>query len=165
MIDPQTKIMSYEDAKAFRQRLHHDGQTLVVTNGCFDLLHRGHVDYLIKARAKGDALLVGINSDASLRDLKGPARPIVAEQDRAFLLAALEAVDAVVIFPHLKPIDLFEAVPPDIYVKGGDYTEETTDRDEYVVLKRLGATFEFVPFVDGFSTSDLISRIQEETSR
>jgi rfaE bifunctional protein nucleotidyltransferase chain/domain len=157
--------MTYAQATAWRADLHRQGLRLVVTNGCFDLLHRGHVDYLIKARAQGDALLVGINSDDSLRRLKGPTRPVVAQDDRAFLLASLEAVDAVVIFPNLKPIDLFQAVPPDIYVKGGDYTEETTDRDEYPVLKGLGAKFVFVPFISGYSTSQLIAKIRYDEGR
>jgi D-glycero-beta-D-manno-heptose 1-phosphate adenylyltransferase len=165
MRSPRDKIMTYAQARAWRDELHRDGRQLVVTNGCFDLLHRGHVEYLIEARQHGDALLVAINSDASLRQLKGPTRPLVSQDDRAFLLASLEAVDAVVIFPNLKPIDLFQAVPPDIYVKGGDYNEATTDRDEYPVLKAAGARFVFVPFVKGYSTSQLIAKIRFDASQ
>ncbi len=160
MRNPLDKIMTYAQAQAWRLELHREGKSLVVTNGCFDLLHRGHVDYLNRARQAGDALLVGINSDASLRRLKGPQRPLVSEDDRAYLLASLECTDAIVIFPDLKPIDLFQAVPPDIYVKGGDYNEETTDRDEYVILKQLGCAFVFEPFIKGYSTSQLIAKIK-----
>ncbi len=160
MRNPLDKIMTYDQAARFRDQLHAEGKSLVVTNGCFDLLHRGHVEYINTSRTYGDALLVAINSDESLRLLKGPDRPVVSQDDRAFLLASLESVDAVVIFPNLKPIDLFEAVPPDVYVKGGDYNEETTDRDEYVVLKRLGAKFVFVKFVPGYSTSQLLAKIR-----
>ena len=159
--DPASKIMTYEQAIAFRQQLHDRGGKLVVTNGCFDVLHRGHVEYLSKSRLEGDALLVAVNGDASLRAVKGPTRPIVCEEDRAYLIASLECVDAVVVFPNQKPLDLFEQVPPDIYVKGGDYTEETTDREEYVVLKAVGAQFVFIPFVAGRSTTNVIDRIKQ----
>ena len=109
--DPASKIMTYEQAIAFRQQLHDRGGKLVVTNGCFDVLHRGHVEYLSKSRLEGDALLVAVNGDASLRAVKGPTRPIVCEGDRAYLIASLECVDAVVVFPNQKPLDLFEQVP------------------------------------------------------
>lgn len=160
MREPPSKIRSYEEAKAWRASLRASGQPLVMTNGCFDLLHRGHVEYLNQARREGAALVVAINSDESLRTLKGPARPVVAEHDRAFLLGALECVDAVVVMQQVNAIDLLELLVPDVYVKGGDYTEETLNRDEYTVLKRLGIRIRLLSFIPGYSTSQLIAKIK-----
>lgn len=159
MRDPKAKIMSVEQAASWRRALAATGKKLVMTNGCFDLLHRGHVEYLNLARQEGDALLVAINADASLREVKGPGRPIVAEADRAYQLASLESVDAVVVFAQRKPLELFKAAPPDIYVKGGDYTVETIDQEERRLLEGLGCRFHFPPEVPGVSTTDLIFRI------
>mgnify|MGYP001273154086 CR=1 FL=1 len=163
MRSPESKIMTLEEAAAWRNDLRRRGLRLAVTNGCFDLLHRGHAEYLARARACADALLVALNSDASVRAIKGPERPVVREADRAFLVASLEAVDAVVVFAGAKPLDVFPAVRPDIYVKGGDYTEATTDREEYAVLKALGCEFRFIPFVPGFSTTSTISRVRGQS--
>lgn len=133
--------------------------TLVFTNGVFDLIHRGHAVYLSRARALGDALVVGVNTDASARRLtKGPGRPINRETDRALLLAALECVDAVCLFDEDTPAELIEALRPDILVKGGDYTpEEVVGRE---TVERSGGRVELIDFLDGYSTTELIERIR-----
>lgn len=133
--------------------------TLVFTNGCFDVLHRGHVEYLDRARRLGDALLVGVNTDASVRRLKGEDRPFVAERDRAIVLGGLAAVDAVVLFDEDTPRDLIAALSPDILVKGGDYRpEEIVGRQE---VRAAGGRIEVIPFLEGYSTSKIIARIRE----
>ena len=147
-----------EQAKAFRTK----GKRLVLTNGCFDLLHVGHVRYLQAARARGDALAVALNSDASVRALKGEGRPINPADDRAEVLAALECVDFVAIFPETRATQLLETVKPAIYVKGGDYTLETLDREERAVLEKIGAEIKILPLQPGYSTSRLISRLHEQ---
>ncbi len=160
MRSPESKLMSLDQAVVWRQALRGQGRRLAVTNGCFDLLHRGHAEYLSRARECADALLVAVNTDASVRALKGPSRPVVSEADRAFLLACLEAVDAVVLFAEIKPLEVFRRVVPDIYVKGGDYTIETIDQEECALLKTLGCEFRFIPFVPGFSTTGTIARVR-----
>lgn len=160
MTTPAEKIMTLEQAKAWEHQLHQDGLKLVVTNGVFDLLHRGHVQYLQDARNCGDRLLVAINSDEAVHKLKGPTRPIVHENDRAFMLAALECISAVVIFDATKPVEVFKALSLDVYAKGGDYTEETLDREEYAILKAQNPKFVFITFVDGFSTTNTIKAIK-----
>lgn len=164
MRSPTEKIMALEAAAIWRESLAKAGQELVVTNGCFDLLHRGHIEYLNQARSEGNALLVALNSDASIKALKGPERPMIGERDRAYLLASLEAVDAVVIFSEPQATTVFSRVPPDVYVKGGDYTEDTLDPIEYAELKNSGCRFCFIPFVDGYSTSQIIARIRGEAT-
>lgn len=156
--------MTLAEAVAWRQELRTKQLRLAMTNGCFDLLHRGHAEYLARARETADALLVAINSDASVRAIKGPERPVVAEQDRAFLLACLESVDAVVVFGDEKPLPLFEALVPDLYVKGGDYTVDTIVQEERRLLERLGTEFAFIPFVGGFSTTRTIAKVRGGTS-
>ena len=132
---------------------------LVFTNGVFDVLHRGHVTYLARARALGAALLVGLNSDASARGLgKGPQRPLNNEADRACVLAALQAVDFVVVFDQPTPCELIERVRPDIYVKGGDYDIETLR--ETALVRSWGGRAIAIPFVDGYSTTRLVERIR-----
>jgi D-beta-D-heptose 7-phosphate kinase / D-beta-D-heptose 1-phosphate adenosyltransferase len=132
------------------------GQSVVFTNGCFDLLHIGHISLLQAARREGDRLVVAINSDTSVRNLKGPARPVVGEEERARILAALTAVDAVVIFEESTPLRLIEALRPDVLVKGGDYTEETIVGASEVTA--WGGRVKIVPTVEGFSTTELIAR-------
>ena len=133
---------------------------LVFTNGVFDILHRGHVAYLESARALGDALIVGLNTDASARRLdKGVDRPLNSEKSRALVLAALECVDAVCLFDEDTPVALIEAMLPDVLVKGGDYDlEQVVGREP---VEASGGTVTLIPFVDGFSTTDLIRRIRE----
>jgi rfaE bifunctional protein nucleotidyltransferase chain/domain len=139
-------------------QLHEAGGRVVFTNGCFDLLHPGHIFYLRTARSLGDALVVGLNSDTSVRKLKGLSRPVVPETDRAILLEALESVDAVVIFSEATPVRLIRELKPGVYVKGGDYRIE--DLPEAEVAAEIGAEVEILPFETGYSTSALIERIK-----
>src|SRR5437763_12463660 len=132
------------------------GKKIVATNGCFDLLHGGHVRYLAAARALGDILVVGLNGDQSVRELKGADRPINNERDRAEVLAALESVDLVVIFPELRATHLLELVRPNVYAKGGDYTPETLNPEERAVLDRIGAAIQIIPYEREYSTSRMI---------
>jgi rfaE bifunctional protein nucleotidyltransferase chain/domain len=152
------KILARE-ALLERYRRPRDGR-LVFTNGCFDVLHPGHVLYLAEARALGDALVVGLNSDASVRRLKGPGHPFVGERDRAIVLAALGAVDAVTLFTEDTPAELIEALLPDVLVKGGDYTPESVVGREAVL--EAGGSVEIIPFVQGYSTTSLVERIRSE---
>jgi rfaE bifunctional protein nucleotidyltransferase chain/domain len=132
---------------------------LVVTNGCFDLLHAGHVSYLEAARNQGDALLVGLNGDASVRLLKGSGRPINNESDRAAVLAGLESVDGVAIFEEKTATAFLRAAEPDIYVKGGDYTPDTLNAEERAAVESAGGRIVIIPFVPGKSTSALLQTI------
>lgn len=134
-----------------------DHKTIVVTNGCFDLLHPGHVSYLAWAKAQGDYLIVLLNSDASVKRLKGDSRPILNETDRATMLSALKCVDAVCLFDEDSPVIQLEALKPDVYVKAEQYTEETLP--EAPLLKQLGTQIAFAPMQAGVSTSDIIQRI------
>ena len=139
-------------------RIREAGGRVVFTNGCFDLLHPGHVAYLRAARSLGDALVVGLNSDASVRKLKGPTRPVVTEKDRAAVLGALEPVDAVVIFAEDTPVRLMRELEPAVYVKGGDYSME--DLPEAEVARGFGAEVRILSFEPGYSTSALIEKIK-----
>ena len=135
-----------------------DGGTIVFTNGCFDILHAGHVRYLRAAEAMGDFLVVGLNSDASVRRLKGEGRPIVPEADRAEVLDALRAVDIVTVFDEPTAEELVRLVKPDVYVKGGDYTVDTLP--EAKIVQEAGGRVEFIPLVAGRSTTNVIERIK-----
>jgi D-beta-D-heptose 7-phosphate kinase/D-beta-D-heptose 1-phosphate adenosyltransferase len=134
------------------------GETIVFTNGCFDLLHVGHITLLEDCRRFGSKLVLGLNSDASICRLKGPSRPIVGERERARVMAALAAVDVVVLFEEDTPLELIRAIRPDILVKGGDYTIETVVGHEDVIA--AGGRVEIVPTVEGFSTTNIIKRLQ-----
>jgi rfaE bifunctional protein nucleotidyltransferase chain/domain len=134
------------------------GRRVVFTNGCFDLLHPGHISYLRAARSLGDALVVGLNSDASIRRLKGSSRPIVPERDRATVLAALQSVDAVVLFGEDTPVRLMRELKPATYVKGGDY--RVKDLPEAKVATEIGAEVKILPFEPGYSTTALIKKIR-----
>jgi rfaE bifunctional protein nucleotidyltransferase chain/domain len=158
-LDPAGKILSREEAVA-RYGAHARTGTLVFTNGCFDLLHRGHVELLCWARALGETLVVGLNTDASVRRLKGAGRPVVPQEDRAYVLAALAAVDAVVLFDEDTPLALIEALEPDVLVKGGDYrVEDVVGRE---VVERRGGRVALFPPVPGRSTSALLERLRGE---
>jgi D-glycero-beta-D-manno-heptose 1-phosphate adenylyltransferase len=135
------------------------GKRLVVTNGCFDLLHVGHVTYLESARQQGDALLVGVNSDEAVRQLKGPERPVTPEEDRAAVLAALESVDGVCIFREKTATSFLAAAQPDIYIKGGDYTLDTLNQEERRTVEGAGGKIVLVPIVPGRSTTALLQKI------
>ncbi len=160
-MDPEKKIMSMAGALSWRKSLRRSGKKLVVTNGCFDLLHRGHAEYLSRARNFGDVLLVFINSDSSVRKVKGRNRPIVNENDRAFLLASLACVDAVVVFGTSDCVGLFKKIRPAIYVKGGDYDIDSIVQEERVVLESVGADIKFIKFVPGLSTTDILRKISK----
>ena len=138
------------------------GKQVVATNGCFDLLHVGHVRYLRAARALGDVLVVGLNGDQSVRDLKGQGRPLNNERDRAEVLAALECVDVVTIFPETRAIRFIAAAQPAIYAKGGDYTAETLNPEELAVLEKIGAEIRIIPFERGYSTSKLLEQLRKQ---
>ncbi|PYJ06439.1 MAG: D-glycero-beta-D-manno-heptose 1-phosphate adenylyltransferase [Verrucomicrobia bacterium] len=135
------------------------GRRLVVTNGCFDLLHLGHVTYLETARNQGDALLVGVNSDESVRQLKGAGRPLNEEQDRAAVVAALASVDGVCVFAERTASRFLAAAQPDVYVKGGDYTVETLNADERGTVEQAGGKIVIIPFVPGKSTTEMLKKI------
>ena len=153
------KILSLDELLGLRKRLRAEGKTLVFTNGVFDLLHVGHVRYLAAARALGDALLVGVNSDHSVRQLKGDDRPIVNEAERVEILAALKPVDYVTIFDDVSPRSLIAALLPDVLVKGGDYQlDEIHGREE---VEAAGGRVVSLPFVEGLSTSKMIERMKK----
>ena len=154
------KIIDAERAAAIASESSRNGRRLVLTNGCFDLLHVGHVRYLEAARALGDALMVAINGDESVRALKGTGRPLNGEAERAEVIAALECVDHVVIFSEVRATALLEKVRPAIYVKGGDYTAASLDAEERAILERAGAEIRILPFEPGYSTSGLVDRIR-----
>ena len=156
----KTKIVTLDELARVAKQLRAAGKKLVATNGCFDLLHVGHIRYLQAARALGDALAVGLNGDQSVRELKGPGRPINNEKDRAELLAALESVDFVSIFPEMRATRFLEMVAPSVYVKGGDYRADTLDAEEHAILKKLGAEIRFIPFEPGYSTSRLLEQLR-----
>jgi D-beta-D-heptose 7-phosphate kinase/D-beta-D-heptose 1-phosphate adenosyltransferase len=152
----QTKIKVRSDVPAVREHLRQSGQRLVFTNGCFDILHAGHVSYLQFAREQGDALVVGLNSDASVRRGKGDLRPVNGEQERAQVLAALECVDYVVIFDEDEPAALIAEILPDVLVKGEDWAHYVSGRE---VVERNGGQVVLAPLVKGKSTTGTIERI------
>lgn len=155
------KILDPDPLAVIAESLRAQDRKLVLTNGCFDLLHTGHVRYLQAARALGDALVVAINGDDSVRALKGEGRPLNPERDRAEVVAALECVSYVVIFPEVRVTRLIEKVRPSIYVKGGDYTPASLDPEERAALEKIGAEIRIVQFAPGHSTSGLIERVKK----
>jgi len=158
-VDFRQKIISWDRLPEWRAAMRASARKLVVTNGCFDLLHVGHVSYLEAARNQGDALLVGVNGDQSVRELKGPGRPLNGEIERATVLAALESVDAVCIFEEPTALRFLAAAQPDIYVKGGDYTVETLNQGERHTVEQAGGRIVIIPFVQGKSTTALLNKI------
>ena len=154
----QQKIITtaqWQEMAAERQ-----GKKVVFTNGCFDVLHLGHVTYLAEARNLGDLLVVGLNSDASVRRLKGPSRPINDEHARAMVLAALQFVDFIILFEEDTPLNLIQAVCPDVLVKGGDYTLDTIVGAPFVL--KHGGTVTTIPLVEGFSTTATVQRLNDQ---
>jgi len=154
------KIISYKSISEKVIQWREDGQSLVFSNGCFDLLHAGHVRYLQAASAFGDIFILGLNSDSSVRKLKGPSRPFMTQADRAFLLSAMEAIDCVVIFEEETPARLIDTVIPDVLVKGGDYTAKKIVG--YETVTKNGGRVEIVPFLEGKSSSSIIKLIMEQ---
>jgi D-beta-D-heptose 7-phosphate kinase / D-beta-D-heptose 1-phosphate adenosyltransferase len=160
LTDPSAKIL--DRAALVRRFGRPRHERVVFTNGCFDILHRGHVAYLYQARALGDRLIVGLNTDASVRRLKGEGRPVVQEDDRAYVLAGLACVDAVTVFDEDTPAELIAALVPDVLVKGGDYTPDAVvGRD---VVESAGGRLVLIPFVTGRSTTGILERIRETES-
>ncbi len=152
------KVMSAAEAVAVAEHLRHEGKVVVFTNGVFDLLHPGHVRYLQEARREGDALIVGLNSDRSVRAIKGPARPITPEAERAEVLAALACVDAVVVFDEETPHQIITRLQPDVLVKGADWASDAiVGRD---VVEARGGRVVRIALAEGYSTSAIISRIR-----
>ena len=158
-MQPLPHLVTAEQLRSTRDRFAKANLKLVLTNGCFDLLHAGHVRYLRAARNLGHALVVALNSDASVRALKGPSRPLNSEGDRAEVLAALACVDFVTIFSEPRVTKLIETVRPMIYAKGGDYTVDSLDPGERAALEACGAEIRILPLVPGRSTTELIRRM------
>ena len=150
------QILRRENVASFVQKLHQSGKTVVATNGCFDILHVGHVRYLQKTKALADYSIVMLNSDKSVKMIKGEDRPINCEADRAELLTALSCVDYVVLFEEKSPAKLLEAIKPDIYTKGADYTLETLPERDIVIKNNIKV--EFIDFVAGKSTTNVIKK-------
>ncbi len=157
----KTKIIGMNELAERSKELRAAGKKLIATNGCFDLLHVGHVRYLQTARALGDGLAVGLNGDRSVSELKGIGRPINNEQDRAEVLAALECVDLVTIFPEIRATQFISASMPAVYVKGGDYSSETLNAEERAILQKIGAEIRIIPFEKGYSTSLLLEKLRK----
>ena len=160
-----TKIIDMTELAKRSRKLRAGERKLVVTNGCFDLLHVGHIRYLQAARALGDALAVGLNDDHSVRELKGPGRPVTNERDRAEVLAALSFVDFVTIFAGTRATQFIAAAHPAIYAKGGDYTRETLNAEERAVLDKISAEIRIIPFEPGYSTSLLLEKLCNSESK
>ena len=155
----RSKIIAGDKLGEWRAAVRATGKKLAVTNGCFDLLHLGHVSYLESARNLGDVLLVGINGDEATRQRKGPGRPVNSEADRAAVLAALASVDGVCIFAEKTATRFLSEAKPEIYVKGGDYTLETLNQDERRAVETAGGKIVIIPFVPGKSTTGLLEKI------
>lgn len=152
-------LVKREDLRALIDTIHHAGKTVVTTNGCFDILHVGHVRYLEKTKTFGDYLIVLLNSDKSVKSIKGPSRPINNENDRAEILSALRCVDYVVLFDEDSPRNLLDEMKPDVYTKGADYTIETLPEAD--IMKKNGTRVEFIDFVEGKSTTKTIEKMKE----
>ena len=151
------KLKSLEEIKAIVLGARNNGKRIAFTNGCFDLLHRGHVHVLRAAKACADLLIVGINSDESVKQIKGPTRPVLAESDRCELLGAMEMVDFVILFNEPDPYQLIAAIRPDVLVKGGDWNSEKIIGADLV--EEAGGSVVIVPYIKGFSTTGIIERI------
>jgi rfaE bifunctional protein nucleotidyltransferase chain/domain len=154
-----SKIFSLDDLKNQLNTWKQAGEEVVFTNGCFDIIHRGHIEVLAQTADLGDRLIIGLNSDSSIQKLKGEGRPIIDEHSRAILLAALSFVDAVILFPEDTPINLISTLLPDVLAKGGDYKIETIVGHE--IVQNNGGKVILVPFVDGFSSTTIIDQIKK----
>lgn len=155
-------VIGLEELLVVRKRLKNEGRRVVFTNGCFDILHRGHVEYLQKAKALGDVLVVGVNTDDSVRRIKGPERPVVEEHDRAYVLAALAPVDYVCLFSEDTPYELIRALVPDVLVKGADWAvEKVVGKD---VVEAAGGSVKTIEFLPNRSTTGILERIRKQSS-
>ncbi|MBT3418481.1 MAG: D-glycero-beta-D-manno-heptose 1-phosphate adenylyltransferase [Flavobacteriales bacterium] len=155
-----SKIFALSDLKIQSDKWKQDGDKIVFTNGCFDLVHRGHVEVLANTADLGDRLIIGLNSDVSIQKIKGKNRPIIDENSRAILLASLQFVDAIVLFSEDTPKQLIETIVPNVLAKGGDYKVEEIAGHE-VVLQNGGEVI-LVPFIDGFSTTNIVDKIKQD---
>jgi D-beta-D-heptose 7-phosphate kinase/D-beta-D-heptose 1-phosphate adenosyltransferase len=160
---PAGKLKTRVQITRIADHLHAEGKTIVHTNGCFDVLHIGHIKSLTEARAQGDILVVSLNSDASVKRLKGPRRPVFPEQERAMLLGALECVDYVVLFEEDRPDENITAIRPTVHAKGGDYTPDSLP--EAPLVKSLGGRIYILAFHDGRSTTSVIQQLREEEAK
>ena len=160
-MDFREKILDAESLPAWREALRAEGRTLAATNGCFDILHAGHVNYLQAARNEADELVVGLNSDRSTAELKGSDRPIHTEADRAAVLAALESVNAVFIFDDLRATNFLQIAQPNIYVKGGDYTVDQLPAEERAIIEAQGGRITVLGHLPGKSSTEIARRILE----
>ena len=159
-----SRIKTLEELSKLREAWRAKSLRVVLTNGTFDLLHIGHVRYLEAARQLGDVLVVGVNSDASVRGYKGPGRPVVPQSERAEIVAALRCVDCVTIFDEPTAVHLVEALKPDVYAKGGDYAQNTgKPLPEREAVERYGGEVRIIPLVEGHSASELIKRVTSDT--
>ena len=157
----ETKIKNFKQIKEIVEELHKKGKIPVFTNGCFDLLHAAHIRYLKEAKDNGDVLIIGLNSDNSVKILKGNKRPLIPEKERAFMLAALECVDYVVIFDDKTVENLLKELKPDIYVKGGDYTIDTINQNERKIVEENDGKIIILKGHEGYSTTNLIKRVSD----
>jgi len=159
-----SKIVSWETLGSILEKKRSAGQKIIFTNGCFDILHRGHIEYLASASDLGDIFVVGLNSDKSVRRLKGESRPAIDEESRALTMASFEIVDYVVLFDEDTPSDLIRVIRPDYWVKGGDY-QHFEELPEYRALMESGGKVKLIPFVEGYSTTDIYKKIQGQVKR
>ena len=151
-------LVNREDIRALIDAIHHSGKTVVCTNGCFDILHVGHVRYLEKTKSFADCSIVLLNSDKSVRSIKGPSRPVNNENDRAEILSALRCVDYVVLFDEDSPRNLLDVIKPDVYTKGADYSMETLPEAD--IMRKNGTKVELIEFVEGKSTTNTIQKMK-----
>ncbi|MFH0990651.1 MAG: D-glycero-beta-D-manno-heptose 1-phosphate adenylyltransferase [bacterium] len=157
------RIVTRQELSEICRLLKREGKHIVFTNGCFDILHRGHVEYLTKARSLGDLLVVGMNTDASVQRLKGPSRPIVSEMDRAYVLSALAVIDYVCLFDEDTPYELIKAIVPDILVKGGDWSIDAIVGKD--VVEQAGGAVHSITFESNRSTSQIVEKIRESNTK
>lgn len=160
----RTKIVARENLDGILGKKRSEGKKIIFTNGCFDILHRGHIEYLARASDMGDIFVVGLNSDRSVRRLKGESRPAVDEESRALTMASFEIIDYVVLFDEDNPSDLIREIRPDFWVKGGDY-QNYKDLPEYRALKESGGKVKLIPLVEGYSTTDIYNKIQSHIQK
>ena len=160
--DYRRKVIARAEIRGAVEALRAEGRGIVFTNGCFDVLHRGHAHYLWQASLLGDVLVVGVNDDGSVRALKGPTRPVMPQDERAELVAALGFVGLVVLFPEVDVVPLLKELRPEVYVKGGDYTIDTINQQERRLVEQTGGRVEILGQIPGTSTTDVIARIKNE---
>jgi D-glycero-beta-D-manno-heptose 1-phosphate adenylyltransferase len=159
--DYSGKIKKLEEALIWREELKKNNKKVVVTNGCFDVIHRGHLTYLMNSRRQGDVLLLAVNSDDSVKAVKGPSRPVNNEFDRTFVLSCFPFIDAIVVFSTHNCDELLMQLKPDIYIKGADYTLETMVQSERKILESIGSEIRFLSFVEGYSSTDTIDKMKD----